>query len=326
MNKKNKHLYPNNFKRISTVIISILILCSLSGCSIDDTKQNDIHIQTESVYTTDSSQTSDTTNTTDTSNSNLNVALVPDYNGEPIYEYNNNTPFFTEDEMTTNSYETYYPLDNLGRVQGAIACLGEETLPTEARGNISSIKPTGWQSVTYDCVDGGYLYNRCHLIAYELSAENANECNLTTGTRYMNVEGMLPYENMTRAYIDDTGNHVMYRVTPVFLDNELVCRGIFIEAYSVEDNGNGLQFCIYCYNIQPSVIIDYATGDSILSTDDTSETTPSGDTTTTSTKYILNIRSKTIHRPDCTAVSKIADSNKQEYTGSLNDLVNYPGL
>lgn len=163
--------------------------------------------------------------------------------------------------MTTNSYEHYSELDNLGRTGVAMACLGPETLPTEKRGPIGMIKPVGWHTVKYpDVIKDLYLYNRCHLIAFELSGENANEKNLTTGTRYLNISGMLPFENKTRKYIDDTKHHVIYRVTPIFINNELVCRGILIEAKSVEDNN--LEFCVYCYNVQPGIIIDYATGDS----------------------------------------------------------------
>ena len=163
--------------------------------------------------------------------------------------------------MTTVFYEHYSELDNLGRTGVAMACLGPETLPTEKRGPIGMIKPAGWHTVKYpDVIKDLYLYNRCHLIAFELSGENANEKNLTTGTRYLNISGMLPFENKTRKYIEDTHNHVIYRVTPVFINNELVCRGILIEAKSVEDNN--LEFCVYCYNVQPGIIIDYTTGDS----------------------------------------------------------------
>ena len=135
-------------------------------------------------------------------------------------------------------------------------------MPTEERGSIGSVKPSGWQTVKYDFVDGKYLYNRCHLLGYQLTGENANEQNLITGTRYLNVDGMLPFENMVADYVKETDNHVMYRVTPVFDGAELVARGVLMEAYSVEDGGDGVEFCVYCYNVQPGVKIDYATGDS----------------------------------------------------------------
>lgn len=197
---------------------------------------------------------------TNTSNS-FDYNTVPEYNNTPYIEINNNKPYFNNTDITTESYEHYSDLDYLGRTGIAMACLGPETLPTEKRGPIGMIKPTGWHTVKYpDVIKDLYLYNRCHLIAFELSGENANEKNLTTGTRYLNISGMLPFENKTRKYIDDTHNHVIYRVTPVFINNELVCRGILIEAKSVEDNN--LEFCVYCYNVQPGIIIDYTTGDS----------------------------------------------------------------
>lgn len=201
-------------------------------------------------------------NQTSTNTSNtFDYNTIPEYNNTPYIEINNNKPYFNNTDMTTVFYEHYSELDNLGRTGVAMACLGPETLPTEKRGPIGMIKPAGWHTVKYpDVIKDLYLYNRCHLIAFELSGENANEKNLTTGTRYLNISGMLPFENKTRKYIDDTHNHVIYRVTPVFINNELICRGILLEAKSVEDNN--LEFCVYCYNVQPGIIIDYTTGDS----------------------------------------------------------------
>lgn len=187
---------------------------------------------------------------------------IPAYSGQAYVAVNGNQPFFVESDYTTQSYETYAPLDGLGRCGPAEACIGQDLMPTESRGNISSVKPTGWQSVKYDFVDGKSLYNRCHLIGYQLTAENANKQNLITGTRYLNVTGMLPFENMVADYIHETGNHVLYRVTPMFDGTELVARGVLMEAWSVEDNGEGICFNVYCYNVQPGVVIDYATGDS----------------------------------------------------------------
>ena len=199
---------------------------------------------------------------TSTNASNMfDYNTIPEYNNEPYIEINNNKPYFNDMDITNKSYEHYSELDNLGRTGIAIACLGPETLPTQKRGPIGMIKPAGWHTVKYpDVIKDLYLYNRCHLIAFELSGENANKKNLTTGTRYLNISGMLPFENKTRKYIDDTKHHVIYRVTPVFINNELICRGILIEAKSVEDDN--LEFCVYCYNVQPGIIIDYATGDS----------------------------------------------------------------
>lgn len=183
------------------------------------------------------------------------------YNGNPYVELNNNVPYFISEKLPTTPFQDYVDLDNLGRVGAATAYLGPETLPTKKRGPIGMIKPAGWHTVKYpDVIKDKYLYNRCHLIAYELSGQNANEKNLTTGTRYLNISGMLPFENKTRKYIDDTGHHVLYRVTPIFLDNELICRGVIMEAKSIEDND--LQFCVYCFNVQPGIVIDYKTGNS----------------------------------------------------------------
>lgn len=191
---------------------------------------------------------------------NFDLTNIPEFSDAPYVEVNGNVPYFTKDDMTTDSYETYSPLDALGRCGVVMACIGQDLMPTEERGNIGQVKPSGWQTVKYDFVNGKYLYNRCHLIGFQLTGENANTSNLITGTRYMNVEGMLPFENMVADYIKETNNHVLYRVTPVFQDNELVARGVLIEAKSVEDDGDGILFCVYVYNNQPGVEIDYLTG------------------------------------------------------------------
>ena len=192
----------------------------------------------------------------------IDLDSIPEFSGTAYVEINGNVPFFTDGDMTTKSYETYAPLDNLGRCGETVACIGRDMMPTEDRGNIGQVKPSGWQTVKYDFVDGKYLYNRCHLIGFQLTGENANKENLITGTRYMNVEGMLPFENMVADYIKDTDNHVLYRVTPIFQGSELVARGVLMEAKSVEDNGEGILFCVYVYNNQPGVEIDYLTGHS----------------------------------------------------------------
>ena len=188
---------------------------------------------------------------------------VPAYSGTPYVEIHDNKPFFTEEDMTTNSFENYAPLDLLGRCGTAFVNIGKDIMPTEERGPIGMVKPSGWHTVKYpDVIEDLYLYNRCHLIGYQLSGENANEKNLITGTRYMNVEGMLPFENKVADYVEDTGNHVLYRVTPRFTGNNLVADGVLMEACSVEDSGEGLQFCVFVYNVQPGIEIDYATGKS----------------------------------------------------------------
>lgn len=189
--------------------------------------------------------------------------MVPDYSGVPYTEVNNNVPFFESSEYSNVSFESYSELDILGRCGPAFACLGKELMPTESRGDIGEVRPTGWEQEKYYGIvdsDPPYLYNRCHLIAYCLTSENANEKNLITGTRYLNVEGMLPFEEQIARYIDKTGNHVMYRVTPIFEGNNLLASGVLMEACSVEDRGNGIEFCIYCYNVQPGIEIDYSDG------------------------------------------------------------------
>lgn len=284
------------------------------------------------------------------SESYVTVDDVPAYSGEPYVEVNDNQPEFTEEELTTVSYEDYSELDELGRCQSAEACIGQDLMPTEARESISSVKPTGWKNKSYDTVDGGYVYNRCHLIGFQLTGENANEENLITGTRYMNVEGMLPFEDEVAAYIKETDNHVMYRVTPVFEGDDLVASGVQMQAESVEDDGVGISFNVYVYNVQPYVVIDYKTGenwegDEIAEPEgkwaDGTEADPSDsksdskinaktDSATTSkaeakdTKeqtYILNKNTKKFHKPECSGAKKIKAKNKGEYTGSRQTLI-----
>lgn len=187
---------------------------------------------------------------------------IPEYSGEPYVVLQDNQPGFGLEDLTTEPFETYSELDYLGRCGTAYANVCLDIMPTEPRGEIGQVKPTGWQTVKYDCVDGKYLYNRCHLIGYQLAGENANSRNLITGTRYMNVEGMLPFENMVDDYVEETENHVLYRVTPIFNGDDLVAGGVQMEAFSVEDEGEGICFNVYVYNVQPGVVIDYATGDS----------------------------------------------------------------
>ena len=188
---------------------------------------------------------------------------IPDYTGQTFVELNSNIPYFADEEKTTEVFENYSELDSLGRCGVAYANICKELMPTEERGNIGMIKPSGWHTVKYpDLIDGMYLYNRCHLIAFCLAGENANEKNLITGTRYFNVTGMLPYETEVADYVDNTNNHVLYRVTPIFVSDELVARGVEIEAYSVEDNGAGVCFHVFVYNEQPGITIDHLTGDS----------------------------------------------------------------
>lgn len=197
-------------------------------------------------------------------NSYVSIDAIPAYDGKAYVAVNNNEPFFTDSDMTTTAFENYSDLDSLGRCGVAYANICRDIMPTEERGKIGMIKPSGWHTVKYDVIKDRYLYNRCHLIGYQLAGENANPKNLITGTRYLNVEGMLPFENLVADYVNNTGNHVLYRVTPMFSGSNLVANGVLIEAKSVEDNGGGILFNVYCYNVQPGVGINYENGDSWL--------------------------------------------------------------
>ena len=235
---------------------------------------------------------------------------------------NGNIPFFTQADYTTTSFETYSPLDSLGRCGVAYACLGSNLMPTEERGNIGSVKPLGWQTIRYECVDGLYLYNRCHLIGFQLSGENANTRNLITGTRSMNVDAMLDFENMVADYIKETDNHVLYRVTPIFEGSNLLATGVLMEGYSVEDDGDEICFNVFCYNEQPGIIINHADGSNRAedgsapygsSTPNTkSQESQSNDTTIKQqvSSYIGNKNSKKLHYPDCGSVKQMKDTNK----------------
>lgn len=241
------------------------------------------------------------------------VADIPDYSGDAYVALNNNIPQFLETEITTTSYEYYSELDSLGRCGVVSACIGTDLMPTEERGSIGQVKPTGWKTTKYDIVDGKYLYNRCHLIGFQLTGENANESNLITGTRYLNIEGMLPFENMVADYIKETGNHVMYRVTPLFDGDNLVASGVQIEAQSVEDNGEGILFNVYCYNVQPGITIDYATGESCLAlqSDSATLTDEENDTATT---YVFITKSGTKYHSDssCSNIKNASQVTKEE--------------
>ena len=241
------------------------------------------------------------------------VSNVPEYSGEAYCVINGNTPFFDESELTTSAFESFAELDELGRCGVTMACIGQEIMPTEDRGSISHVKPSGWVNVPYSFVDGEYLYNRCHLIGFQLTGENDNERNLITGTRYVNTEGMLPFENMVADYVKETGNHVYYRVTPIFDGSELVARGVLMEALSVEDGGDGICFNVYCYNVQPGVIIDYATGESRIDEDFLN----SGE----QHEYVLNTGSKKFHDPSCSGATGMKEENRQEYSGSRELLI-----
>ncbi|MCI6059719.1 MAG: DNA/RNA non-specific endonuclease [Dorea sp.] len=273
------------------------------------------------------------------------VDSVPEYEGDAYVTLNQNEPEFEQADMTTEAFEEYSELDDLGRCGEAYANICQEIMPTEERGAIGMVKPSGWHTVKYnDLIDGNYLYNRCHLIGYQLAGENANEENLITGTRYLNVEGMLPFENMVADFVEETGYHVLYRVTPVYEGDDLVAVGVQIEALSVEDEGEGICFNVYCYNVQPGITIDYSDGESSRSEHaeeevrlaeekkeerrgdqetqaSVQEKAVSGETVSEETTYILNTNTKKFHRPDCGSVDTIKEQNKKEVAQSREELI-----
>ena len=288
------------------------------------------------------------TEESDLTEEEFTLAMVPEYSGNAYADINDDIPFFSEDELTAETFQEYWPLDELGRCSGAFACIGPESLPTEPRENISMIEPTGWHSVQYEGIDRGYLYNRCHLIGYQLTGQSANEKNLITGTRYMNVEGMLPFENSVEMYVEGTGNHVLYRVRPYYNGDELLATGVLMEAKSIEDPL--VQFCAFCYNVQPGIEIDYATGFSKANeTTDSEEVlaivsdpeTGDSESVTRSVEdevvadegkeeaseepaeitYVLNTNTKKFHMPYCSSVKDIKDKNKKETTMSREEII-----
>lgn len=259
------------------------------------------------------------------------------YFGESSVVINDNDPLFTDTEIATSSYEEYGELDKFGRCTTVIACIGQDLMPTEDRGSIGMIKPTGWKQNKYEGIvnsDPPYLYNRCHLIGFQLTGENANERNLVTGTRYMNVEGMLPYENIVASYIKGSGNHVMYRVTPVFNDSNLLCNGVIIEALSVEDKGKGISFNVFCFNVQPGVIIDYKDGsnqadpnylaDTLEKDNEFNEQTPEQplDSNVITGSYVANKNTKKFHYSWCSSVEAMKEKNKLYHNGPRDELIN----
>ena len=296
--------------RKQLLLLAALLVLILTGCEAQDllsTERADSGSEVTAAYTMTESQITDQAPTA------VSVLDVPEFSGEPYVVLNGNEPDFTDEEKTTESYEHYSDLDSLGRCGVAEANIGQDLMPTEKRGVIGQVEPTGWHTVKYDQVEGKYLYNRCHLIGYQLTGENANEKNLITGTRYLNVEGMLPFENMVADYVKETGNHVLYRVTPIFTGDNLVADGVEMEALSMEDDGEGISFHIFAYNNQPGISINYATGDSTLS--------ESSGTMTDQQEYVMNTSSMKFHLPSCSSVSSIKDENKATYQGPREDLI-----
>ncbi len=307
-------------KKLLSLFSVVLVLCMLlSACSLGDVGGM---LDGIGDIVADAGNTEPEKNPTAVS-----LDDVPEFSGYPYVTINGNQPNFTEEDLVTDSYEFYSELDSLGRCGYTMACIGVDLMPTEERGSIGQVKPSGWQTAKYDIVDGKYLYNRCHLIGFQLTGENANTKNLITGTRYMNVDGMLPFENMVADYIKETKNHVIYRVTPIFKGNNLVASGVQMEAYSVEDDGDGICFNVYVYNNQPGVSIDYATGYSWLSNEEPpvtttaqkaeNPTTPDGETIT----YVLNTNTKKFHEVTCSSAKSMSEANKKEVTVSREEVI-----
>lgn len=299
---------------VSLLLILALSVSLLAGCSAsteDQSTNEPVQEQTQEAQTTEEQSQKINASTYTLDN-------IPAYSGSPYVEINGNVPNFTDEDKARSTFEEYSPLDYQGRCGVAFMLASEETMPTEERGDIGDVKPSGWHTVRYNgVVEGNYLYNRCHLLGFQLSGENDNEQNLITGTRYMNTEGMLPFENHIADYIDATGNHVLYRVTPIYTGENLVADGVQMEACSIEDKGNGINFNVFCYNVQPGVVIDYVTGESTL------EETPEEESTTgIEQHYILNTNSKKFHYPDCSSVDDMGAKNKQDYAGTREDLIN----
>lgn len=254
-------------KKITSILLAVLVAVTLlAGCAempqeLSYEIENLVSEFTESIFEKPKGE-SNTSNSGAFSQKVFSIEDIPEYTNEPYVEINANVPFFTEDEITTDVFEEYSPLDNLGRCGVAYANICMNLMPTEKRGEISKVKPSGWHNKPYDFVDGRYVYNRCHLIGHQLAGEDANERNLITGTRYFNVIGMLPFENIVADYIrENPDNHVLYRVTPIYDGDNLVANGVLMEGLSVEDSGEDVMFCVFCYNVQPGVCIDYATGE-----------------------------------------------------------------
>lgn len=269
----------------------------------------------------------------------ISLDEIPDYGSSAYVDINGGDPFFKNSEITDKAFEKYSELDALGRCGVAFACIGIEIMPTEERESIASVTPTGWEYAgmsnnnQYDFIENGYVYNRCHLIGHQLAGENDNDKNLITGTRYMNIEGMLPFENAVADYVEATENHVMYRVTPIFKGLDYVARGVLMEAYSVEDNGRGISFCVYAYNVQPGVTIDYFTGVNVRNGNELPEISDENDNRDPTSDFtdgiengeicdfVLNTNSKKFHRPGKSCAESISDKNKELYTGTREDLI-----
>lgn len=296
-------------RRITILTLALSLLFLLTSCSPSASlPQDSPPLSSSTQVSTQIPSPSEATT--------FSIDDIPAYSSSAYIPVNNNIPFFTDEEKTTEVFENYSELDSLGRCGVAYANICIELMPTEKRESISSVKPSGWHSVEYDFVNGKSLYNRCHLIGFQLAGENANELNLITGTRYLNIEGMLPFEDLVADYVKETENHVLYRVTPIFTGNNLVADGVLMEGWSVEDKGEEICFNVFAYNVQPGVVIDYETGDSKAAS-----TESSPDSSSQNATYILNTNSMKFHTPNCGSVEKISEANRRGFSGKREDLI-----
>lgn len=359
---QHKNLTP----AIGIALALLLSMSLLAGCSAsmaaDEAPTDKSTPELASTGASDDSQEPQATPAEDANQQNAEAASenrsatddgalsyrdIPAFDGNPYVYVNDGEPVFTDDQRAAEpGYERYDELDELGRCTAAFAVVGPETQPTEKRGSIGEVRPSGWQMAKYDFVEGKYLFNRCHLLGSQLTGENANERNLITGTRYLNVQGMLPFENAVADYVDATGNHVLMAVTPVFESSELVARGVHMMAESVEDGGEGVAFNVFCYNVQPGVVIDYGTGESMLEEDatplpdvsgaesapdtasegtDAGEASEKGATGSNESKgvaeYVLNTNSKKFHVPSCSSVDQMSPKNREDVEDTRENLI-----
>ena len=342
-------------KKLKSIFIVFMCLIAFSACGHKHSNTPDNNqtksISDESTETTkvSSAQISEQTNndvSIEQSQTTFDLKDIPQYSGDIYTTINNNIPYFTGNDYSTESFEHYSDLDSLGRCGVAYANIGIDIMPTAERGPIGQVKPSGWKTIKYDIVDGKYLYNRCHLIGYQLSGENANEKNLITGTRYLNVQGMLPFENKVANYVKETNNHVLYRVTPIYDGNNLLASGVLMEAKSVEDNGGGICFNVYVYNVQPGITIDYTDGSSsLINTNETATTSedsnpkqddsskneiaatsedsnPKQDNSPKSNaSYVLNTNTHKFHVPSCASAKKISPANREDCNASRDEII-----
>ena len=314
-----RNTYEKQIKLIITILMIVLSCCTFSACSLPGSSDNNSDDQ-KTELKKHAEKNDNRSPAQITAGGQISLEEIPEWDGSPSAEINDNEPEFKDEQLqerTDLRDDKLSSLDSLGRCGDALTCVSTDTMPEGERGSIGMIRPSGWQIEKYDFVDGKYLYNRCHLIGWQLTGQRAEEKNLITGTRYMNTEGMLPFENKIAEYVEDTGNRVAYHVEPVFEGDELVARGVHMEAESIEDEGAGISFNVFCYNVQPNIEIDYMTGESELAADNETNSNTDEDS---KREYVLNTNTKRYHLPGCKSLSQMKDKNKETFRGSKSDL------